>query len=356
MWSMNAPPPDRMRVVGVGLAAVGAIAYGIATIIGRALASAGVDSATALGIRFSVAAIVLAVLIWLRGVPMRPNSGEWLPIVLLGAIGYSLESTLFYLSLGHGTAAACILLFYAYPAIVTAIEFARGREQITKATTVALLLSVASTASVVAIGRDVSISVTGIILALTAATAYGLYLVVGRDVRRSTDSMTAACWVAAGAAAASLMRGFVAGTLEIPRGHLLQIVGYGVVTAAAFGLTFAALARIGATHTAVVMTLEAVATVLLAGLVLAEGISLAQALGGVAILTAAAVIACSQRREGAQNVRGMRRVDVQTRTLAGMGSAPGVAGLRAARLAVVRLPGERALVGEPFEIAPGRHP
>src|SRR5690349_5793840 len=137
---MSAPRPDRIGVVGVGLAAVGAVAYGIATVIGRALAGSGVDSATALGVRFSVAAIILAALMRLHGAPMRPAAGEWLPIVLLGAVGYTLESTLFYLSLGHGTAAACILLFYAYPAIVTVIEFVRGREQVTQGTAVALLL------------------------------------------------------------------------------------------------------------------------------------------------------------------------------------------------------------------------
>jgi drug/metabolite transporter (DMT)-like permease len=313
---MSAPRPDHIGVVGVGLAAVGAVAYGIATVIGRSLSASGVDSATALGVRFSIAAVILAALMRLRRAPMRPVAGEWLPIVLLGAIGYTLESTLFYLSLGHGTAAACILLFYAYPAIVTVIEFVRGREQVTKATAVALGLSVAGTASVVAVGRDVSISPTGIVLALVAATAYGLYLVVGREVRRQTDAMTAACWVATGAAAASLMRGAVGGTLRVPTGHLLQIVGYGAVTAAAFALTFAALARIGASHTAVVSTLEAASTVLLAGIALGEGITSAQAFGGAAILAAAALIARSHRGEHARNARIYRRVDVQTRTLA----------------------------------------
>jgi drug/metabolite transporter (DMT)-like permease len=100
-------------------------------------------------------------------------------------------------------------------------------------------------------------------------------------VRKQTDSMTAACWVAVGAAAASLTRGVVGGTLQMPTGHLMRIVA-----------------------------------MLLAGLVLGEGISSAQALGGVAILTAAVVIARSHHRERAQNVRGMRRVDVQTRTVA----------------------------------------
>jgi drug/metabolite transporter (DMT)-like permease len=357
MWSMNASRPDRIGVVGVGLAACGAIAYGIATVIGRALAGAGVDSASALGIRFAVAAVILAALLRLRGAPIRPGAGEWLPIVLLGAIGYTLESTLFYLSLGHGSAAACILLFYAYPAIITAIEFIRRREQLTAATITALVLSVVGTAVVVAIGRDVSISVTGVVLAFAAATAYALYLVVGRDVRRRTDAMTTSCWVAVGAAGSSLLRGVVGGTLEVPSGHLLQIVAYGAVTAAAFVLTFAALSRIGASHTAVVMTLEAVSTVVLAAIFLGEGISPAQAIGGLSILAAAAVIAQSHRRERAQNVRKSRRVGVQTRTLAGGGGlAPGIAGLRPAGLAVVGLSRERALVGESLEVAPRRHP
>jgi drug/metabolite transporter (DMT)-like permease len=315
MWSMNASQPDR-ALVGVGLAAAGAIAYGVATVIGRALAGSGVDCASALGIRFAVAAAVLAALLRLRGVSVRPKPGEWLPIFLLGAIGYTLESTLFYMSLGHGSAAACILLFYAYPAIVTAIEFFHGRQRLTAASAVALLLSIAGTAIVVAIGRDVSISLTGILLALAAATAYAVYLVVGRGIGRRSDAMTIACWVAAGAATSSALRGLIGGTLQLPSGHLLQLVGYGAATAAAFGLTFAALARIGASHTAVVSTLEAGSAVVLAAVALGEGISAAQALGGVAIVAAAAVIARSHRRERPQNVRRIRRVGGQTRSLA----------------------------------------
>jgi hypothetical protein len=43
-----------------------------------------------------VAAILLAaVVLALRGVPVRPLRGEWLTIVWLGAIGYATESRLF---------------------------------------------------------------------------------------------------------------------------------------------------------------------------------------------------------------------------------------------------------------------
>jgi drug/metabolite transporter (DMT)-like permease len=287
----------RTGVIGVGLAAAGAVAYGVATVIGRALAGAGVDSATALATRFAVAAVVLAAALWCRRVAVRPLPGEWLPIVLLGAVGYTIESTLFYLSMQHGTAGACIMLFYAYPAIVVLIELARKRIRLTGTMVQALVLSTVGTVVVIAVGGDVSISTLGVVLALAAAATYGLYLVVGKEFSRRSDPMTAACWVAVGAAGSSGMRGAVMGSFELPSGHLLQIAAYGVATAVAFSLTFAALGRIGAGQTAVVMTLEAVSTVVLAAVVLGEPISLGQACGGLAIVAAAIVIAWSREQE-----------------------------------------------------------
>lgn len=111
---------------------------------------------------------------------------------------------------------ACILLFYAYPAIVTAIECVRGRAHLTPATVTALTLSAAGAVVVVAVGRDVSISVAGIVLALAAATAYAVYLVIGRDAGRRTDAMTTACWVAVGAAASSGLRGLLQAHCRCP--------------------------------------------------------------------------------------------------------------------------------------------
>jgi drug/metabolite transporter (DMT)-like permease len=298
---MRAPlseAPPTARIAGVLLACGGAMAYGVATVIGRGLAGDGVDSATALGIRFTIAAVLLAALLRLRGAPLRPLRGEWGRIVALGAFGYTLESTLFYLSLQRGTAAACVLLFYAYPTIVTAIELARGRDRLTRATALALALSIAGTAVVVVTGRDVSISQAGVLLALGSAAAYAVYLVIGRQLGRRTGAMTAACWVAVGAAAASLTRGIAGATLSSPDGHLLALLAYGTATAAAFALTFAALARIGASQTAVLGTLEAFSAVVLAAIFLHESISAPQAFGGAAILAAAAVIAWSHREGG----------------------------------------------------------
>ena len=66
--------------------------------------------------------------------------------------------------------------------------------------------------------------------------------------------------------------------------------------------------------------------------------------------------AATHSRERPQNARETRRVGGQTRLLVERGSAPLVAGLGAACLPVVRMPGDGAFVGEALEIAPGGHP
>jgi drug/metabolite transporter (DMT)-like permease len=136
----------------------------------------------------------------------------------------------------------------------------------------------------------VSISPAGIGFALASAAVYGVYLLVGREFGRRSDSMRAAAWIAVGAAVSSLARGAVTGQIASPVEHLGPLVLYGAFTAAAFGLTFAALSRIGASRTAVVMTLEAVTAVVGGALFLDERIGPTQLAGGAAILLAAATI------------------------------------------------------------------
>ena len=70
--------------------------------------------------------MLLLGLLAVRRRPCWPAPGERLAVFLLGAVGYAIESTFFFLALDRGTAAAVALLFYAYPAIVTLVELATG--------------------------------------------------------------------------------------------------------------------------------------------------------------------------------------------------------------------------------------
>lgn len=101
--------------------------------------------------------------------------------------------------------------------------------------------------------------------------------------------MVAACWLAVGAAISSVGRGLAFEGIEDPAGRWV-LLGYGVATAAAFWLTFAAMSRIGAGRTAVVMTLEAVTAAGIAAVVLGEQVGPLRVVGGVGVLLAAALV------------------------------------------------------------------
>jgi drug/metabolite transporter (DMT)-like permease len=271
-------------------AGCGALSYGVTIVIGRDLASQGFDSATVLGIRFGLAGVILVGVLLVARRPLLAAPGERLAALFLGVVGYAFESTLFYLGLVHGTAAAVALIFYFYPSIVTLLEIALTRVRPSRATVGALVLSATGTVLVAASGSRVEISAAGVAFTVASSIAFALYLLAGERLIRRTDSLTTGAWVALGASVSLLTRAAVVHGIHVRPGHWLELVAYGAATAAAFTLMFAALRRIGSSRTAVVMTLEAVCAIVLAGVFLDERIGLVQAVGGLAILAAALII------------------------------------------------------------------
>ncbi len=284
-------PVVRGRQAGVALAAAGAAGYGVTVVIGRRLAQSGLAPATALGVRFAIAAVVLGALLRVRAVA-PPRRGCVPRLLALGAIGYAGQSTLFYLSLQRGTAATSILLFYAYPALVCVIGWLALRERRPcRRTWLALALSVAGSALVATAGARVAADPLAIACALGSALVFALYVLAGQRLSAGVDAMRTAAWVAAGAALGSLAQGTLSGALDAPGGRWTLLLAYGAFTAAAFTLMFAALARLGARRTSVVMTLEAVCAVALAVALLGEPLGTGQAVGGAGVLAATIVVA-----------------------------------------------------------------
>ncbi|HUQ40281.1 MAG TPA: DMT family transporter [Acidimicrobiales bacterium] len=288
---------DRRDLVGGLLAATGAFAYSITIVIGRTLAKAGVPSSLGLGVRFSIAGTLLLLAVVATRRPLLPVPGERRHALVLGGIGYAVESTFFYLGLANGSAAAVALLFYSYPALVAVIEAVIERRWPDRRTAVALVLSASGAGAVAAGGGRLDISGLGIVCALLSALTFACYLVAGGRLMKRTDALTTGAWVAVGAGGALLTRTLVGGDVSVPPGHWAQLALYGASTAVAFVCMFAALRVLGASRTAVVMTLEAVFAVFLAALVLDEPVHLLEAIGGIGILTGAILV--SLRRAAA---------------------------------------------------------
>jgi drug/metabolite transporter (DMT)-like permease len=73
------------------------------------------------------------------------------------------------------------------------------------------------------------------------------------------------------------------------------MVANGLATSAAFTFMFAGLKRLGPGQTSVVMTLEALFAIALAGIFLDETLRLIQLVGGVGLLAATVIVGLSSR-------------------------------------------------------------
>jgi drug/metabolite transporter (DMT)-like permease len=280
---------------GVLLTAGGAVSYGVTVVIGRSLTGSSLPPETVLGARFSFGGLILVALLAITGRSLLPAPGERWRAFLLGAIGYSIESSLFYAGLQRGTAAAVALLFYSYPLVVAVFEVARGTVQPSARLLSALALGLAGSATIVAAGSDVSITSAGVAFTMASAVSFAAYLIVSSRLLSRSDAMTSGAWTALGAGLSLLTRGLVLGSIHNPTGHWDSLLGTGLATASAFALMFAGLRLLGPTATSVVLTLEAFSAVVLAAIFLDEAMRASQLIGGIGVL-AAGVLVASQRR------------------------------------------------------------
>ena len=121
-------------------------------------------------------------------------------------------------------------------------------------------------------------------------------MTVGRALNEKSDAMVTGAWVALGAvrrrspSARSSARATTA-----TAGHWPMLIGNGIANAVAFGMMFGALGLLGPARASVVLTLEAVFTVILATTLLNESLSVIQLAGAVLVLGAAVTVASSRR-------------------------------------------------------------
>ena len=279
--------PGAGRDLAPGAAA--AFAFGCTILFNRYVARDGLPSSVALGVRFGVAGLLLlGVLAALRR-PLLPPRGERVAALVVGFVIYSIESTLFYMGLQRGTAAAVALIFYAYPAVVAVAEVALGVTRWRARTALALGLAISGSAVVAVGGGHVVISAAGVACVCGSIATFATYVLVSDRVLVQTDALTVAVWTALGASVGTTAIGVAAGNLRAPStaGATAALFGNGVATAAAFTLFFVALGRMGATRTAIVMALEAVFGVVLTAVFLGESVKPVVALGGGVVLAGA---------------------------------------------------------------------
>lgn len=274
------------------LAATSAASFGVMPILTKVAYRDGASALGVLSIRFALAGAILLALAAALRQPL-PRGKVLLAVAALGGVGYVLESACYFLALQRTSAGLTALLLYAYPALVVLLSAAVARRAPSRTTLGLVAVALAGTA--LTIGRPGGGQVLGIVLGLSAALSYSVYIVVSAHIVEGLPPLAVSGVVMA---AAGVVDGAVALVVRpgIPQ-HLHGWLALGGV--ALFGSVvavwafFEGLRRLGPADTAVISTLEPVVSVGMGAAVLGEAFGTLQVVGGVLVL--AAVIALARR-------------------------------------------------------------
>jgi drug/metabolite transporter (DMT)-like permease len=120
---------------------------------------------------------------------------------------------------------------------------------------------------------------------------------VGSRISEKSDAMVTGAWVALGASASFTLRALVGAGYASTAGHWPELIANGTANALAFVMMFGCLGLLGPSRATVVLTTEAVFTVILSVLILDESLAPLQLVGAVAVLAAAVTVAMTSQQE-----------------------------------------------------------
>jgi drug/metabolite transporter (DMT)-like permease len=286
------------HLVGIILVALSAAGFGTFAIFGRYAYADGIDAITILFFRFSLAAMLILALLIVRRERL-PSGSALIRLIGMGAIGYVGQTFAYLIALKHASAGLVALLFYLYPIFVLLLSAFLLHEPITGAKWLALGLAMVGTAFA---AGPASGHMLGILLAISAAAIYSVYILVGSQVMMQVSPVQSSAVILSSA-------GVMSGVLMVVKGPHLPVTGVGwaaiisivlistVLPVVAF---LSGLKRIGPTNTAMVSTLEPVVTVGLATLLLNETLKPLSLLGGGLILAGVLWLTQSELRRTEQ--------------------------------------------------------
>lgn len=287
------PPDAKRELAGIALAGIAAVAFGTLAISAKFAYRAGSQVLPLLTVRFVGATLLIAIFHWLtRRAVKVPREVMW-KLLLLGGIGYGLETALFFAALERAPAGVVALIFYSYPLWTVLLGFATKLEPFKWKLLAALVVG--------SIGVGIVFSpenrgLVGPLLALGAAVTVAVYFISMQVVLRDVDASPAAFWTSAGAAVTTTATALVVGD-PLPSGAVVPALALAAASGIAFITLYGAIVRIGSSRTSVAAMVEPIATLALAALLLGEVLTTRLLIGAALIVSALPLLALAGKKE-----------------------------------------------------------
>jgi drug/metabolite transporter (DMT)-like permease len=300
-WSENLASD---RLVGAVLCTISAAGFASLSILGKLAVQLGLSLVTILSLRFGVAALLLA--FFLKAIKRRRLFFGWretIPLILLGSVGYTGQSTLYFASLERNPASISSLLLYVYPVFVALLSWVLNRKGPSRREIGATII--VSTGVVLTVSNDTlilslstSVDPLGVVLVLASAAWYAGYIVTSDRYVHTAGPWVSTAWIALGAGLSFLLMGAFTQTLNFRLSGDAAMILLAMVllcTIMALGTFLAGMGRVGPTAASLLSTLEPIFTVILALFFLEEYLSPPpQMAGGALVLTAVIILTIPQ--------------------------------------------------------------
>jgi drug/metabolite transporter (DMT)-like permease len=298
------------NLVGVALAAAGAVAFSLRPILVKLAYEDMSDPVTLLALRmiFSLPFLAIAVALYQRSaaVPVPLTRRDALALAALGFVGYYLSSFLDMLGLQYIGAGIGRLLLFLYPTVVVVISAAVLGKRISRREVAALFITYAGVALVVSgqLDRSSDNFWLGASLVMAGAVTQSIYLVGGGEVVTRLGSIRFTAYATAAASFYCIAQFLMLrplGALAVSlRVYELVIAMALFCTVLPLFMVAEALRRIGASRVAMISALGPAATVVSGYLGLDERMTTLQSIGGVLIVSGVLIVAAQVRKQDAR--------------------------------------------------------
>ena len=258
-------------------------------------------------VRFFVAALFLAGVMFVTREPFAIERQDRLAIVKLGFIGITLYNIFFMYGLKYTTVSHSALFISLSALFAVLIQAGTGKERLTRGIVLGLLLASTGVYLVIS-GRHGSFSLTasgltGDILTLCASVLWALYTLKAKPLLEKYSAITITAYSMAAGSVILLPIGLhelmrQSWTTISPQSWAAFSFSAIVSAGIAFSLWYQGVSRIGVTRTIAYHYPVPFVAVVFAVLFLGEHITLIQVAGGIAIIGGIAVVQCKDQKVG----------------------------------------------------------
>lgn len=286
------------KLKGVICGVVAAISYGTNPLGALFLYKEGVNASSVLFYRFSLAAIILGILMLVQKTSFKVTKKELGVLACLGLV-FGISSLSLFTSFNYLDAGIASSLLFVYPVMVAVIMAIFFKEKISIATVVSICLALGGIALLYKNETGATLSTLGVVLVMISSLSYALYIIIVNKSTMLMSSVKLTFYVLLFCVSTIIIRSFFGEGNHIQLLTTPSMWGWALMlalipTIVSLILMVIAVHHIGSTPTAIMGALEPLTAVMIGVLVFGEVLTTRVAIGILMILLGVIIIIASK--------------------------------------------------------------